>query len=77
MAEQTINAFEPQLSRSPSSLSQRLVTLDASESTPRQVVIAGKPDASDTLAILREVNHRYQPNEILTSFGEDRELIVE
>ena len=77
MAEQTINAFEPQLSRSPSSLSQRLVTLDASESTPRQVVIAGKPDASDTLAILREVNHRYQSNEILTSIGKDRELIVE
>ncbi len=65
MAEQTINAFQAQLSRSPSSLPQMLVALDASESTPRQVVIAGKPDAADTLALLREVNHRYQPNEIL------------
>jgi uncharacterized protein YyaL (SSP411 family) len=64
-AKQTINAFQPQLSQSPSSLAQMLVALDASESTPRQVVIAGKPDASDTLALLREVNHRYQPNEIL------------
>ncbi len=42
-----------------------LVALDASTSSPRQVVIAGKPDASDTQALLREVNHRYQPNEIL------------
>ena len=65
MAEQAINAFQAQLSRSPSSLPQMLVALDASESTPRQVVIAGKPDAADTLALLREVNHRYQPNEIL------------
>jgi uncharacterized protein YyaL (SSP411 family) len=65
MAEQAINAFQAQLSLSPSSLPQMLVALDASESTPRQVVIAGKPDAADTLALLREVNHRYQPNEIL------------
>jgi uncharacterized protein len=65
MAEQTINAFQVQLSRSPSSLSQMLVALDASESAPRQVVVAGKPDASDILVLLREVNNRYQPNEIL------------
>jgi hypothetical protein len=65
MAEQTINAFQAQLSRSPSSLPQMLVALDASESAPKQVVIAGKPEAPDTLALLREVNHRYQPNEIL------------
>jgi len=65
MAEQTINAFQARLSQSPSSLPQMLAALDASASSPRQVVIAGKPDASDTQALLREVNHRYQPNEIL------------
>jgi uncharacterized protein YyaL (SSP411 family) len=65
MAEQTINAFQPQLSRSASSLPQLLVALYASESAPRQIVIAGKPDASDTSALLREVNNRYQPNEIV------------
>ena len=62
---QTINAFQPQLSRSPSSLAQMLVALDSSESAAKQVVIAGKPDAPDTSALLREVNYRYQPNEIL------------
>ena len=65
MAEQTINAFQAQLSRSPSSLPLMLVALDASESAPRQVIIAGKPDASDTFELLREINNRYQPNEIL------------
>ena len=65
MAEKTINAFRVQLSRSPSSLPEMLVALDASASSPRQVVIAGKPDAFDTEALLQEVNKRYQPNEIL------------
>jgi uncharacterized protein YyaL (SSP411 family) len=65
MAEQTINAFQAQLSRSPSSLPELLVALDASESAPRQVVIAGRPATSDTLGLLREVNHRYQPNQIV------------
>ena len=65
MAEQTINAFQAQLARSPSSLPQMLVALDASASSPRQVVIAGKPNAADTSAILREVNGRFQPNAVL------------
>ena len=65
MAEQTINAFQARLSQSPSSLPQMLVALDAWESAPRQVVIAGKPNAPDTQALLREVNDQYQPNEIL------------
>jgi uncharacterized protein YyaL (SSP411 family) len=65
MAVQTINAFQAQLARSPSSLPQLLVALYASESASRRIVIAGKPDAPDTLALLREVNNRYQPNEIV------------
>jgi len=65
MAEQTIDAFEAELSRSALSLAQMLVALDASEAAPKQVVIAGKWDCSDTQTLLREVNHRYQPNAVL------------
>ena len=65
MAKQTVNAFQARLSQSPSSRPQMLVALDASESAPKQIVISGKPDAPDTLALLREVNHRYKPNEIV------------
>ena len=65
MALQTINAFQAQLSRSPSSLPQMLVALDASASAPRQVVIAGKLNGADTSAILREVAARFRPNAIL------------
>jgi hypothetical protein len=65
MAKQTINAFQADLLRYPSSLPQLLVALDASESTPKQIVIAGRADAPDTHQLLREVNNRYLPNEIL------------
>jgi uncharacterized protein YyaL (SSP411 family) len=65
MAGQTINSFHARLSRSASSLPQMLVGLGALLSPARQVVIAGKPNAGDTLAVLREVNRRYQPNSIL------------
>jgi uncharacterized protein YyaL (SSP411 family) len=65
MAQQTINAFQTQLSQSASSMPQMLVALDTLLSPSRQVVIAGKPDAADTMAILREVNRRYQPNAVV------------
>jgi uncharacterized protein YyaL (SSP411 family) len=65
MAQQTINAFQSQLSQSASSMPEMLVALDSLLSPPRQVVIAGKPDAADTMAILREANRRYQPNAVL------------
>jgi uncharacterized protein len=64
MAEQTIDAFEAELSRSALSLAQMLVALDALEAAPKQVVIAGKWDCPDTQTLLREVNHRYQPNAV-------------
>ena len=65
MAEQTIKTFQEQMSRSPDSMPQLLVALDALASSPRQVVIAGQPGAADTHALLREVNQRFQPNTIL------------
>jgi uncharacterized protein YyaL (SSP411 family) len=65
MAEQTISAFHTQLSQSASSLPQMLVALGTLTSAPRQIVIAGRPDAADTSALLQEVNRRYQPRAIL------------
>jgi uncharacterized protein YyaL (SSP411 family) len=64
-AVKTIGAFADQLSRMPSTLPQLLCALDASLAKPRQVVIAGKPDAADTHALLREVHGRYIPNKLV------------
>jgi uncharacterized protein YyaL (SSP411 family) len=44
---------------------QMLVALDYSLSKPRQIVIAGKKDASETKALLKEVHRHFLPKTIL------------
>jgi uncharacterized protein YyaL (SSP411 family) len=64
-AVKTIGAFADQLARMPSTLPQLLCALDASLAKPRQIVIAGKPAAADTRALLREVHAKYLPNKLV------------
>jgi uncharacterized protein YyaL (SSP411 family) len=64
-AEKTIAAFAAQLAHVPSSMPQMLVALDFSLSSPRQIVVAGKPDAADTRALIDEVQRHFVPNKVL------------
>ncbi len=64
-AEKTLRAFSPQLEQVPAAMPQMLVALDRWRARPRQIVIAGKPEAPDTRALLREVNLRFMPNLIV------------
>jgi uncharacterized protein len=64
-AKKTIGAFSPTLSRFPSAMPQMLVALDFSLSKPRQIVIAGKREAPETIALLGEVHRHFLPNKIL------------
>jgi hypothetical protein len=64
-AEKTIGAVQATLSRFPSAMPQMLVAFDFSSSKPRQIVIAGKKDAPETKAILREVHRHFLPTKIL------------
>jgi uncharacterized protein YyaL (SSP411 family) len=63
--KKTIRAFSATISRFPSAMPQMLVALDFSLSKPRQIVIAGKPDAAETKALLAEVHRHFLPNKIL------------
>ncbi len=58
----TIAAFHAILSRFPSAMPEMLVALDRSLDKPRQIVVAGRPGASDTQALLREVRKHFLPN---------------
>ena len=60
-----IHAFDATLARFPSAMPQMLVALDFSLSKPRQIVIAGKPDAPEKKALLAEVHRHFLPNRIL------------
>ncbi len=64
-AEKTISAFQATLSRFPSAMPQILVALDFSSSKPRQIVIAGKKDRTETTALLSEVHRHFLPKTIL------------
>ncbi len=64
-AQKTIAAFAPTLSHFPSAMPQMLVALDYSLSKPRQIVIAGKPNAPETEALLEEVLRHFLPKTVL------------
>ncbi len=64
-ADATLEAFAGQLQRAPSAMPQMLVAFDFQLSTPRQIVIAGKPGTDDTRAMLRAVHREFIPNKIL------------
>src|SRR5437762_457832 len=64
-ARKTIDAFTTTLSHFPSAMPQMLVALDYSLSKPRQIVIAGKKDAPETKALLREVRRHFLPKTVL------------
>jgi uncharacterized protein len=64
-ARKTIDAFGNTLSHFPSAMPRMLVALDHSLSKPRQIVIAGKKDAPETQALLKEVHRHFQPKTIL------------
>jgi uncharacterized protein YyaL (SSP411 family) len=65
MAEQTLAAFGGRLQQAPSAMPQMMVALDFSLAKPKQIVIAGKPDAADTRAMLRAVHENFIPDKIL------------
>jgi uncharacterized protein len=64
-AEKTMNAFHTTLSSFASAMPQMLVAVDYSLSKSRQIVVAGKPEALETQALLAEVHRHFLPNTIL------------
>ena len=64
-ARKTIDAFATTLSHFPSAMPQMLVGLDSALSKPRQIVIAGRKDAPETKALLREVHRHFLPKTVV------------
>lgn len=64
-AEQTLAVFGGRLRQAPSAMPQMLVAFTVHMDEPRQIIIAGKPDAPDTRAMLRAIHARFIPNKIL------------
>jgi hypothetical protein len=65
MAEQTLRLFGNRLQSAPHAMPQMLAAIDFSLDKPKQIIIAGKPNAPDTRVMLRAVHERFIPNKIL------------
>jgi len=64
-AKNTIDAFATILLQFPSGMPQMLVAVENSLGKPRQIVIAGKKNSSETKALLKEVHRHFLPNTIV------------
>jgi hypothetical protein len=62
---QTIGTFAERLQQYPSIMPQMLAALNFQLEKPKQIIIAGVPEAADTQKMLREVYSRYLPNKII------------
>jgi uncharacterized protein len=77
-AKKTIAAFSASLNHFPSAMPQMLVALDFCLTKPRQIIIAGQPDATDTRALLEETRRHYLPSTIvlLADGGEGQKYLA-
>ena len=64
-AKKTIDAFATILLQFPSGMPQMLVAVENSLGKPRQIVIAGKKNSPETMALLKEVHRHFLPNTIV------------
>jgi hypothetical protein len=64
-AEKTVEAFGPQMGHFASAMPQMLVALDLMLSDPRQIVIAGPGDSTETRALVNEVHRHFLPHRVL------------
>jgi hypothetical protein len=64
-ANRTFDYFARRLGTSPAAMPRMLVAMDLAEGDPRHVVIAGRPDAADTRALIEEFDRRFLPRDQL------------
>lgn len=76
-ARNTLSAFSNQLFRASHALPEMLCSASALQEKPEQVVIAGKRDSNDTLAMMAELQKHYSPTRIvlLADGGQNQEFL--
>jgi uncharacterized protein len=66
-ADGVLTLLGPVAVQHPSAFGRLLCALDLSLSEPKEIAIIGRPDASDTLALLRTVFERFAPNKVVAA----------
>jgi hypothetical protein len=79
MAVKTMETFAAKLQKYPPIMPQMLVAYDFQMDKPKQIIIAGERQASDTKEMIREVNKRFLPSKtfILADSGTGQEYLAQ
>ncbi len=79
MAEKSIRVFEKRLLQTPQGMPQMMAALDFHLDKPKQILIAGDRDSTDTHDLVREIHKRFIPNKIvfLADGGEAQQQLAE
>ena len=64
-ARRTFEYYARRLASQPAAMPQMLVAMDLSRATPRHVVIAGRPEAADTRALVAAFDRHFLPHDLL------------
>ncbi len=64
-ARRTFDYYAGRLASGAAAMPQMLVAMDLAQSTPRHIVIAGRPDAPDARAMIAEFDRRFLPHDVL------------
>jgi uncharacterized protein YyaL (SSP411 family) len=65
LAQRSLSQVQPLLAQYPLGFSQWLIALDYALSRPREIAIAGAPEAADTQALLNACTTGYRPHQIV------------
>jgi uncharacterized protein YyaL (SSP411 family) len=65
MAEETLRLYRDRMERFPSAFATMLCALDQQAGRQRQIVLAGRPDATGLQALVRGVRDRFDPNALV------------
>jgi uncharacterized protein YyaL (SSP411 family) len=63
-ARRACDYYAARLEGQPVAMPQMLVAMDLMETTPRHVVVAGRPEADDTRALMRAFDLRFLPHDV-------------
>ena len=65
MAQRAFDYYARRLAPSAMAMPQMLVAMELAQATPRHIVIAGRPEAADTRAMIGEFDRRFLPHDAL------------
>jgi uncharacterized protein YyaL (SSP411 family) len=70
-ADRALEAFASRINTTPHAVPQMMVAFAFSITKPRQVVLAGRRFAPDTLDLVRELHRRFLPDKVVLLVDED------